>query len=107
VHVNLLASRLQEADIVDKVAEALAASRLEPAAWHWKSASAVLPNLAVARERLAALRRAASGARRLPSVTRSSICAKPIDTVKIDRVRRGRRRRGQRIAGSACGGAWG
>ncbi len=91
VHVNLLASRLHEIDIVERVAEALRENQLEASRLVLEiSERAVLPNLAEARERLAALR--ARGVRLALDdfgVGHSSLeylRELPIDTVKIDRI---------------------
>jgi EAL domain-containing protein (putative c-di-GMP-specific phosphodiesterase class I) len=91
VHVNLLASRLHEIDIVERVDEALRANGLEASRLVLEiSERAVLPNLAAARERLAALR--ARGVRLALDdfgVGHSSLeylRELPIDTVKIDRI---------------------
>jgi EAL domain-containing protein (putative c-di-GMP-specific phosphodiesterase class I) len=91
VHVNLLASRLHEIDIVERVDEALQSNGLEASRLVLEiSERAVLPNLAAARERLAALR--ARGVRLALDdfgVGHSSLDylrELPIDTVKIDRI---------------------
>jgi diguanylate cyclase (GGDEF)-like protein len=91
VHVNLLANRLHEMDIIERVAEALRANELEPSRLVLEiSERAVLPNVAEARERLAALR--ARGVRLALDdfgVGHSSLeylRELPIDTVKIDRI---------------------
>jgi diguanylate cyclase (GGDEF)-like protein len=91
VHVNLLASRLHEIDIVERVDEALRSNGLEASRLVLEiSERGVLPNLAAARERLAALR--ARGVRLALDdfgVGHSSLeylRELPIDTVKIDRI---------------------